>query len=179
MGSATGPSATSVSPGSGMASQSTNTSGAQARDGIEQSPTKTWQDALAAARDAFGAEVSKIELEPAAGRALECRIEPKSADTKYEVLYSADTLERLSAQKEGIDDAAQERKGTFDPDALIGPDEAAAKARAQKDGAIASWKLEGKDTGAVQYEFDIRTPGSTGATEVRIDAGNGSVIADS
>ena len=52
-------------------------------------------------------------------------------------------------------------------------------ARNEQDGAITSWKIEGKDDGSVQYEFDILPDGASDDIEVQVDAKDGSVIHDS
>jgi uncharacterized membrane protein YkoI len=41
---------------------------------------------------------------------------------------------------------------------------------------ITAWKVEGKDSDLVQYEFDILPPGADEDVEVAINANDGSVI---
>lgn len=146
---------------------------------MENPPAKTWQDALDAARERFSGGVTKIELEPRGGGGLEYKVELISNDTKYAVQYDAETLEKVSDESEKLgSDAAQKQKKTFDPTAMIGLDEAATTARQQQDGSITEWKLEGKDSGRVQFEFDILPIGASDDVEVQIDARDGSVVKD-
>lgn len=138
------------------------------------------QDALTAARDKFSGDVSKIELETQQAGGLEYKIELVSADSEYAVQFDADSLEKLSEKRDDLgDDTEENRKKTFDPATLISLEDAASAAREQQNGVITKWKIEGKDNGVVQYEFDIQLDGASGDTEVQINAKDGSVIQDS
>lgn len=111
---------------------------------------------------------------------MEYKVELLSADTKYAVQFDANTLEKVSDKKDDLgDDAVEKRKKTFDPDSVIDLEKAAKAAQDQQAGTITKWKLEGKDTGLVQYEFDIRADGASKSIEVQIDAKDGSLIRDS
>ncbi len=172
-------SASGESGTAGPTTESTSPSAEGKRDVVDDPPDKGWSDALAAARKEFTGDVSKIELEPRDSGGLEYKIELMSRDTKYAVQYDADTLEKLSEKKDDLgSDAAKKRKETFDPDDMIGLDEAVGTARDQQAGTVTSWKLEGKDTGRVQYEFDILPDGASDDVEVQIDATDGGVIQD-
>lgn len=149
-------------------------------DVVANPPSKNMQDALTAAQDEFSGDVSKIELETQQAGGLEYKIELVSADTEYAVQFDADSLEKLSEKRDDLgDDAEEDHKKTFDPASLISLEEAASTAREQQDGVITKWKIEGKDSGVVQYEFDIQPDGASGDTEVQINAKDGSVIQDS
>lgn len=159
---------------------SSSESDADDADVVANPPSKSVQDALAAARDEFSGDVSKIELESQEDGGLEYKVELMSSDAKYAVQYDADTLEKLSDEKDDLGNEAEEkRKKTFDLDSVIDLEKAAEAARDQQDGTITKWKIEGKDTGLVQYEFDIRTDGASDDTEVQINAMDGSVVDDS
>lgn len=124
--------------------------------------------------------MSKIELERQENGGMEYKVELLSADTEYEVQYDAESLAKLSDERDDLgDEAAKKRTKIFDPDSVIDLDQAAGAARKQRDGSIREWKIEGKDTGLVQYEFDIRPSGASDDTEVQINAKDGSVIKDS
>lgn len=177
------PTVSSEVPASSAASPTatpTPTSNDMRRDLVDNPPGKSWQDALEAARGEFTGDPSKIELETNDRGTIEYKIELKSADTEYTVEYDAETLEKLSEEKESLgDEAAEELKETFDPDSLIGLKDAVATARGEQAGTITSWKIEGQDDGRAKYEFDILPEGSTQDIEVEIDAKDGTVIADS
>lgn len=173
---------TSASPSESSSSSesSASPSSSQGRDVVDEAPNKDWQAALDAARDEFSGDPSKIELESAEDGGLEYKIELISKDSEYTVQLDADTLDKLSDEMEDLgDDAAEEQRGAFDPADLIDLDEAVSAARDEQDGAITSWKLEGKDDGRVQYEFDILPGGATDDIEVQVDAEDGSIIQDS
>lgn len=171
------------SPVASSSSSSTSSSAVSSvanRDVVADAPTKSWQQALDAARKDFTGDVAKIELEAHEGDGLEYKIELMSSDTKYAVQYDAETLAKLSDKRDNLgDDAVKERKETFDPGLIIGLDKAAMTARQQQDGIITEWKIEGKDSGRVLYEFDIRTDGDRQDTEVQVDANDGSIVRDS
>lgn len=94
--------------------------------------------------------------------------------------FDADTLDKISEDRDDLgDDAAEDRKEIFDPTKVIDLEAAADTARQEQDGTITEWKIEGKDTGRVQYEFDITPDGGSDDVEVQIDAQDGSVIEDS
>lgn len=170
----------SASPPSTTPSPTDSSSSAKDSDIVANPPAKTWQDALKAAKQEFSGDVAKIELERQASGGLEYKVELISKDTEYAVQYDADSLNKLSDKRDDLDDDdAEDRKETFDPDSVIDLDKAADAARQQQDGAIREWKIEGKDTGRVQYEFDIRPSGASNDTEVQIDAMDGSVVKDS
>lgn len=172
----------SAAEASGAASTETSQSSDadEDRDVVDDPPSKDWQEALDAAHDEFSGDVSKIELEPQEDGDLEYKVELMSADTEYAVQYDADTLEKVSDEEDDLgDDAEEKRNETFDPETLIDLDEAVSTARDQQDGAITSWKIEGKDTGRVQYEFDVLPDGASEDVEVQIDAEDGSIINDS
>lgn len=146
-------------------------------DIVASPPEKSWQDALDAARDEFDGGVSKIELERQDRGGMEYKIELISSDTKFEIQFDADTLEVLSQKKDDLgDDAEKKQARIFDPADAIDLDEAADIARGEVDGVIEEWKLEGKDDGRVQYEFDIVPDGETDDIEVEIDALTGRVL---
>lgn len=154
------------------------TSNAKDRDVVADPPLKTWKDALKAAQAEFGGgDVTTIELEAQESGRLEYELEFLLADTKYEVEYDADTLAKLSDERESVgDDAVKERKRIVDLDWVIDLEQAAGATRNQQAGSIREWTLEGKDTGLLQYEFDIRAPGASQDIEVQINAQDGSVI---
>ncbi len=97
--------------------------------------------------------------------------------------YPADTLDKISDERDDLGDhAPEERRKTFDPSSVIDVKKAADKARQRKDGTITKWNIEGKDTGRIQYEFDIRPAGASADAEnaeIQTDAKDGSVIKDS
>ncbi len=143
-------------------------------------PAKGWQDALKAAQEEFDGQVSKIELERRENGGLEYKIELLSAADKFAVQYDANTLSKLSEKRDDLgDDATKKRAKIFDPDSLIDVQQAADAARKQQDGSIREWKMEGKDSGLVKYEFDIQPAGASDDVEVEINADDGSVIQDS
>ncbi len=150
-------------------------------DVVSRPPSKSAKDALEAARKDFDGQVSKIELEAKRGGGLEYKIEQKSGTAERAVQLDADSLATLSEKTEDLgDDAAEELKETFDPDALISLEDAAKTAREQvPDGVITKWKIEGKDTGKAIYEFDIRPQGAAQDQEVQVDAKDGSIVKDS
>lgn len=157
-----------------------SSSDAEGRDVVDDPPAKSWEDALDAARDEFSGDVSKIELESNEDDQLEYKIELTSDDTSYAVQYDAETLDKVSEDSDDLgDDAKEKLEETFDPTDVIDLGEAASTARQEQDGTITKWKIEGKDTGEVQYEFDIRPAGDSDDVEVQIDATDGSVIQDS
>lgn len=146
-------------------------------DVVSDPPPKAMQEALDAALNEFSGDVTKIELEPGLGGRLEYKIELISSDTEYEVQYDASTLEKLSEEREALgEDADQERQQAFDPDAVVSLEEAVNAARDYQAGAITEWKLEGKDNGLVQYEFDIQPGADADDVEVKVNAMDGSVI---
>ena len=123
--------------------------------------------------------MTKIELEGQEGGGLEYKIELVSKKGEYSVQYDAESLKKISDKRDDLgDDAAEDRRKSFDPDSVIDLDKAARAARKQQDGTISKWKIEGKDTGRVQYEFDIRPSGASEDVEVQIDAKDGSVVKD-
>ena len=170
--------ATSGSSASGSPTAASSPSSADGRDVVADPPAKSWKDAWERARRAFPeGKVSKIELEPAEGGGLEYKVELISADTTFAAQYDADTLAERSAKKDSLgDDASKKQAKTFDPGQMIALDDAAEKARSATSGTITKWKIEGKDDGRVQYEFDVRPAGASEDTEVQIDARNGSVL---
>lgn len=170
---------TSSSSSSSSAPSESSPNSNQDADVIANPPSKTSQEALAAAQKEFSGDVTKIELERQQGGGLEYKIELVSDKSEYSVQYDAETLEMISDKSEDLgDDAAEDRKKSFDPDTVIDLDQAVQAARKQQDGTIGKWKIEGKDTGRVQYEFDIRLSGSSEDVEVQIDAKDGSVVKD-
>lgn len=135
---------------------------------------------IAAAREDFDGKVNKIELERQEGGGLEYEVEQLSETTKHVGEYDADSLARLSEKTDSLgDDAAEDLKETFDPGDLIDLDEAAKTARDEVDGVISQWKIEGKDSGKVVYEFDIRPQGASDGQEVHVDAEDGAIVKDS
>ncbi len=102
-----------------------------------------------------------------------------SKKSEYSVQYDAESLDKISDKRENLgDEAAEDLKKAFDPEPAIGLEKAAKAARQQQDGVIGKWKIERKDTGRVQYEFDIRPSGASEDVEIQIDAKDGSVVKD-
>ncbi|WP_176489699.1 PepSY domain-containing protein [Mobilicoccus massiliensis] len=153
-------------------------SSAAKRDVIAQAPQKSWQDALTAAKQAFPGNPSKIELESRTGGSLEYKVELYSDTEKYAVQYDADSLQKLSEKREKIDadDKAEAKAKTFDPTKVVPLDAASRTALSSQDGTVTKWKIEGKDTGRVQYEFDILPAGSADDREVQVDAMSGNLL---
>lgn len=148
-------------------------------DVVANPPEKTWKDALDAAKAEFDGDVTKIELEQRRSGGLEYKIELISSDTEFSIQFDADTLEVLSTDEDDLDDDAdEERSKVFDPADMINLEEAAETARGEVDGVIEEWKIEGKDDGRVQYEFDIARDGESGDTEVQVDAKTGELLHD-
>lgn len=163
-------------------SSATDDASTNAKDGdvVANPPSKSWKDAVKAAKNEFVGDVAKIELEHQDNGGMEYKVELLSQDTKYAVQYDADTLAKLSDKRDGLgDDAAEKRKKPFDPNSLIDLGKAADAARKQQDGTIREWKIEGKDTGRVRYGFDIRPAGASQDAEVEINARDGSLVKDS
>lgn len=156
-------------------------SSSDTRDVVDSPPTEDMHAALDATRDSLPGAVSKIELESAETGGLAYKIELVSEDMEYSAQFDADTLDQLGEDRDELDpdDAAEAQKQTFDINDLIDLDEAVGTARDEQDGAVTSWKIEGKDDGSVQYEFDILPDDATDDVEVQIDAEDGSVIHDS
>lgn len=161
-----------------MSNSATPTSDSTASaDVVENAPAKSWKDALDAAKKSFDGKVDKIELEPRSGGGHEYKIELLSADEKYAVQYDADTLEKISEKTDDLgDDADKKQATTFDESKVVDLDQAADAARERQDGTITKWKIEGKDTGRVQYEFDILPAGASEDEEVQIDATTGRAL---
>lgn len=158
-------------------SSASSNNSASSKDIVANPPKKSWQDAVDAAQKEFQGKVDKIELETQEGGGYEYKIEQLSSTEKYAVQYDADTLKKLSQKRDSLgDDAKKDQKETFDPGSLISLDKAADTARQQQDGTINKWKIEGKDDGRVQYEFDITPPGGGEDKEIQINAKDGSVI---
>lgn len=145
-------------------------------DIVAHPPARSWQEALAAARATFDGEVVKIELEPEDGM-LEYTVELYSATQRFTADYDANTLAERSSKIKDLD-GDTDRTRIFSMDDVIPPEDAAAIARDQQDGAIVEWKIEGKDHGRVRYEFDILPPGAHDDVEVTIDAITGDIIRD-
>lgn len=176
------PSATSSTNAGDAQTASPDVSGDSAvgDDVVSSAPSKSWEDAVEAARKDFDGTVNKIELETQEGGGLEYKVEQLSTTTKHAVQYDANTLEKLDEKSEDLgDDAVKKQSETFDPADLIGLDEAAKTARGEVDGVISKWKIEGKDSGKVIYEFDIRPQGAAEDQEVQVDAQDGSIVKDS
>ena len=175
-------SGSSASSAGAEASASTGSGGSslsKLEDVVANPPSKKWQDAVSAAGDDFKGDVTKIELEPREKDGTEYKVELLSQDTKYAAQYDGDTLTKVSEKRETLgDDAARKRRRTFDPSSVMDLSKAADTARGQRDGIITKWKIEGKDSGRPQYEFDIRPEGSTQDAEVQIDAQDGSIVQD-
>lgn len=162
------------------AAGASKTSAAAARDIINEPPDKSWRDALAAARDEFTGEVTKIELDRRDDGGLDYKIELISEVTEYVVQFDADTLEKLSEDRENLgDDAEEDQQKAFDSSNVIDLISAADTAREQQSGAIVEWKIEGEDSGGVQYQFDILPDGADDDVEVTVDAKTGEVVPDS
>lgn len=152
---------------------------AEIADVVKNPPAKSMQDALNAARAEFSGDASKMELEPRKDNGLKYKIVLISTDTKYSAQFDADSLERISEKRSDLGkDAVKKLKKTFDPNSLIELKQAAETARNQQAGSIIKWKIEGKKTGLVQYEFDIKPVGAVEDTEVQINAKDGLVIND-
>lgn len=164
----------------GTTDDTTNDSGSsESRTGdlIENPPARTWQDALDAANEMFDGGVSKIELEEEDSGRREYKIELISSSEKFAVKFDADTLEELSSKTDDLgDDADEKRNRIFDVGDIISLEEAADIARGEVDGVIEEWKIEGKDDGRIEYEFDIVPEGETDDIEVEIDAKTGEVL---
>lgn len=174
-------SSTSQGAPSSSASSSSAPSSADAAgsDVVSNPPAKSWNDALTAARKEFSGDVAKIELETKEGGGMEYKIELLSATTKYSVQYDASDLKKVSDKRDDLgDDAAEKRKKTFKTADLIDLEKAAGTARKQQDGSITKWKVEGKDSGLVQYEFDIRPAGASDDKEIQVNAKDGSIVKD-
>lgn len=153
-------------------------------DVVADPPEKSWHDALAKAKDAFEkdthGDVAKIELEESDGGTLHYKIELYNDGTEFAVQYGADDLELLDGPK--IEQDSGDADEIFTPDELgVDLDTAAGTAREQIDEpTIHEWKIEGKDDGPTQYEFDIYSGCDTGNdAEVQIDANTGEVLSDS
>lgn len=148
-------------------------------DVVANPPEKSWKDALDAAKDEFDGDVTKIELEQRDSGGLEYKIELMSSDTKFSIQFDADSLEVLSTDEDDLGDEAEEKRSKiFDPADMIDLEDAAETARGEADGIIEEWKIEGKDDGRVQYEFDIARDGESGDTEVQVDAKTGELLSD-
>lgn len=163
----------------GSVTQAESADSPAAADVVSNPPAKSWQDALATARQQFTGTVATIELEAREGGRLEYKIELVSSDTTYVVQFDANVLATISQKREGLgDDAAEKLRETFDPESVIPPEKAAGTARGQRSGAITEWKIE-YDDGRLPYEFDIRPDGAYDDVEVNVDAKTGEVIPDS
>lgn len=146
-------------------------------DIVAHPPKKTWLEAVAAAKAEFDGELIEVELERHGPDRFEYTVVLVSDDTEFEIELDGDTLEIRSTDTDDLgDDAAEMRTRIFDPDEVIGLEEAAAIARTEVDGAIDEWELEGKDDGRIEYEFEIIPTGKTDDVEVEIDARTGEVL---
>lgn len=153
---------------------------AAARDIINDPPDRSWRDALAAAREEFTGEVTKIELERRDEGGLEYKVELISDVTEYVVQFNADTLEKLSEDRENLGkDADEDQQKAFDSSNVVDLVSAAETAREKQAGAIVEWKIEGKDSGRVQYQFDILPDDADDDVEVTVDAKTGEIVPDS
>lgn len=146
-------------------------------DIVDIPPQYSWQEALDAALAEFDGQVITIELELRDSGRLEYEIELISADTEYEVRFDANTLEQISVDRDDLgSDAENYQNKIFDPAAMIALDDAAEIARGVQEGTITKWKLDGNDSGRVEYEFEIYPPGSRHDVEVTLDATDGTVL---
>ncbi len=177
------PPASSSTTSAAPSESSSSSSAKKAVDVVADPPSKSWEDAVEAARGSFDGEVNKIELEQAETGGLEYKVEQISTTQKYAVQYDASSLETLSEKTDELGDDAAEKQGeAFDPANLIDLDEAAKTARDEVDGTITEWKAEGKDTGKVIYEFDVLPKGASPGDEdreVQVDANDGTLVKDS
>ncbi|WP_248499717.1 PepSY domain-containing protein [Tomitella gaofuii] len=172
-GAASAPSATSAAAG-------TTTDGAGQAGTVDlytQTFPVSWQDAVAAARDKYAGDVSKIELEPSDAGRYGYKVEILSDTQKQTIELDAETGAELSSKTDDFDQdkvGSERRKNAIGLEQVIPLQQAMDTARDVHAGPINKWKLEGKSSGP-QYEFDITKPGGSGDWEVQIDARDGTV----
>lgn len=155
--------------------ESSTSEASSGKDIVNNPPQASWQDALNKAQEKFDGKPAKIELEHDDSGALVYKIELISGMDKHAVQYSAEDLTEISDKEKTLDDGEDQNKA-FDIGDVVSLDQAVATAREHTAGDITSWKIEGKDTGRVQYEFDILPSGAEDDVEVQVDALDGSLI---
>lgn len=153
------------------------------RDIITDPPAKSWQEALAAAKEGLpDGQPIMIQLERKDDGKLEYEIDLVSETEKYEVDMDADTLAKSEEDKEGLGgDADSERNRRFNPEELISVEQAAEKPRAEQPGSVNKWKMEGNsdpNKPKVHYEFEIDRDNAPGDETFRVDARTGELIQD-
>lgn len=154
------------------------------RDIVTDPPARSWEDALAAAQEAFpDSQPIMIQLERKDDGKLQYEIDLVSETEKYEVDMDADTLAKTSEDREELGmDADSERKRRFDPAALqTNLERATEVARGEQAGVVNKWKIEGNSDDnkpPVHYEFEIDREGGLGDNTVKVDAATGEVIQD-
>ena len=154
------------------------------RDIVTDPPERSWEDALAAAQEAFpDSQPIMIQLERKDDGKLQYKIDLVSETEKYEVDMDADTLAKTSEDREELGlDADSERQRRFDPAGLQTNLERATEiARGEQAGVVNKWKIEGNSDDnkpPVHYEFEIDREGGLGDNTVKVDAATGEVIQD-
>ena len=154
------------------------------RDIVTDPPARSWEDALAAAQEAFPeSQPIMIQLERKDDGKLQYEIDLVSETEKYEVDMDADTLAKTSEDREELGlDADSERQRRFDPAGLQTNLERATEiARGEQAGVVNKWKIEGNSDDnkpPVHYEFEIDREGGLGDNTVKVDAATGEVIQD-
>lgn len=142
----------------------------------EQFPV-TWQQALKTARSHADGKVGKIELEQGDSGRYAYKVEIRSATQKQAVHVDARSGKVLNTTKEKRDDdETGTRQETVDLDKAIPLSTAMRTATRERDGAVNTWKIEGKADERARYEFDIGTKGAGEDAEVQVDAYTGKVI---
>lgn len=154
------------------------------RDIVAEPPAKSWEEALAAATEAFpNSQPIMIQLERKDDGKLQYEIDLVSETEKYEVDMDADTLDKTEEDKEGLGaDADSERNRRFNPDELqTNLERAVEVARGEQAGSINKWKIEGnndENKPKVHYEFEMDRDNAPGDETIKVDAATGELIQD-
>lgn len=134
----------------------------------------SWEDAVAAAQEAFDGRLISVELDRDRGE-LVYSVELVSDTEEYEAIVSASSGEIVHEQREPLeaDDAAEAAEEVLDTSGLISPEEAMTAATGEIDGPVKSWKLD-RDWQGTFFEVEIAASGND--RDVLVDAVSGEVV---
>ncbi|QZY52395.1 PepSY domain-containing protein [Leucobacter tenebrionis] len=141
---------------------------------IDASVDVSWEDAVAAAQEAFDGRLISVELDRDRGE-LVYSVELVSDTEEYEAIVSASSGEIVHEQREPLDadDAAEAEEEVLDTSGLISPEEAMTAATGEIDGPVKSWKLD-RDWQGTFFEVEIAASGND--RDVLVDAVSGEVV---